>query len=350
MTQTIKVGIVGYGYATATFHAPLISSVPGLELLAIASSDAGKVYAAWPRLAVCETAQALFAREDIDLVIIPTPNDTHYALTAQALAAGKHVVVDKPFTLNTADALDLIEQAEKAQRVLAVFHNRRWDADFMTVQTLLASGELGRVTHFESHFDRFRPEVRQRWREGRGPGSGLWYDLGPHLLDQALCLFGMPQAISLDLASQRNGAQTDDWFHAILRYAESRVILHASALVAHQGPRFVIHGTKGSYTKYGLDVQEDALKSGACPMDENWGADAQAGRLDLIRGTWVQQSSVPNQRGDYLQFYSGMRDAILHGGANPVPATEALQVMRLIELGILSAVDGRLVQIANHHC
>jgi predicted dehydrogenase len=345
MTQKIKVGIVGYGYATATFHAPLISSVPGLELLAIASSDAGKVHAAWPEISVCATAEALFARDDIDLVIIPTPNDTHYALAAKALAAGKHVVVDKPFTLNTADAIDLIAQAEKAQRLLAVFHNRRWDADFLTVQKLLASGELGRVTHFESHFDRYRPEVRQRWREGAGPGSGLWYDLGPHLLDQALCLFGMPQAISLDLARQRDGALTDDWFHAILRYGETRVILHASALVAHQGPRFVMHGSKGSYTKYGLDPQEDALKSGARPTDENWGIDVQAGRLDIMRGSWMQQSTVPNQRGNYTHFYSAMRDAILHAGANPVPATEALQVMRLIELGNLSAAEGRLVQL-----
>jgi predicted dehydrogenase len=345
MTQTIKVGIVGYGYATATFHAPLISSVPGLELVAVASSDASKVHTALPHMTVYATPQTLFARDDIDLVIIPTPNDTHHALAAQALDAGKHVVVDKPFTLNTADALDLIARAEQAQRLLSVFHNRRWDADFLTVQKLLASGELGRVTHVESHFDRYRPEVRQRWREGAGLGSGLWYDLGPHLLDQALCLFGLPQAISLDLATQRDAAQTDDWFHAILRYGELRVILHASALVAHQGPRFVIHGTKGSFTKYGLDPQEDALKSGARPVDDNWGIDVQAGRLDVIRGTWMQQSTVPNERGDYTQFYSGIRDAILHGSANPVPAVEALQVMRLVELGNLSAAEGRLVQI-----
>lgn len=348
MTQTIKVGIVGYGYATATFHAPLIGSVAGLELVAIASSDASKVHAAWPKLSVCATAQALFARDDIDLVIIPTPNDTHHALAAQALAAGKHVVVDKPFTLNTVDARDLIALARTQQRVLSVFHNRRWDADFLTVQKLLASGELGRVTQFESHFDRYRPQVRQRWRENGDPGSGLWYDLGPHLLDQAMCLFGMPDAISLDLASQRDDAKTDDWFHAILRYAQLRVILHASALVAHPGPRFVIHATKGSYTKYGLDPQEDALKAGACPDEENWGIDTNAGRVDILRGTWMQQSTVSNERGNYMQFYSGMRDAILHGAANPVPASDALQVMRLIELGNLSAANGCVVQLDNH--
>ena len=349
MTQAIKVGIVGYGYATATFHAPLVSSVPGLDLVAIVSSDASKVHAMWPQIKVYATATELFARDDIDLVIIPTPNDTHYALTAQALAAGKHVVVDKPFTLNIAEARDLIACAARAQRVLSVFHNRRWDGDFLTVQKLLASGALGRVTHVESHFDRYRPEVRQRWREGAGPGSGLWYDLAPHLLDQAVCLFGMPQAISLDMANQRDGALTNDWFHAILRYGEMRVILHASALVAHEGPRFVIHGTQGSFTKYGLDPQEDALKSGIRPGDAQWGVDSQPGRLDIIRGTWKQHSTVPSELGDYARFYQGMRDAILLGSPNPVAATDALRVMQLIELGNQSAVDGNVVQLAHSH-
>lgn len=345
MTKKIKVGIVGYGYATATFHAPLISCASGLELVAIVSSDASKVHAAWPQINVCATAEELFSRDDIDLVIIPTPNDTHHSLAAQALEAGKHVVVDKPFTLTLAEASDLIARAERAQRLLSVFHNRRWDADFLTVRKLLVSGALGRVTHFESHFDRYRPEVRQRWREGASPGSGLWYDLGPHLLDQALCLFGMPQAISLDIENQRDGALTDDWFHAILRYGEMRVILHASSLVAHQGSRFVIHGTKGSFTKYGLDPQEDALKAGGRPVDENWGVDTQPGRVDIVRGTWMQQSTLPSERGDYGRFYIAMRDAVLHGNANPVPAAEALRVMQLIELGNQSAVEERVLLI-----
>jgi scyllo-inositol 2-dehydrogenase (NADP+) len=345
MTQSIKVGIVGYGYATATFHAPLIGSVPGLELVAISSSDAGKVHAAWPQMEVCVTPQALFARQDIDLVIIPTPNDTHHALARQALAAGKHVVVDKPFTLTSADARDLIAFAATKQRLLSVFHNRRWDADFLTVQKLLASGQLGRVTHFESHFDRFRPDVPQRWRDGAGLGSGLWYDLGSHLIDQALGLFGIPESIFLDMAKQRDAALTDDWFHAILRYGDLRVILHASALVAHQGPRFVMHGTKGSYTKFGLDPQEAALKAGTHPGAEGWGIDTLPGQLDVLRGTWMQQSTLVSEAGDYAQFYLGMRDAILHGAPHPVPATEALQVMEMIELGKQSAAEGRVMPV-----
>jgi len=343
--SNIKVGILGYGYATATFHAPLIDAVPGLELVAISSSDAAKVHADWPHLQLCSTPEELIARADIDLIVIPTPNDTHHALAAKSLAAGKHVVVDKPFTLNTAEALDLIALAKTAQKLLSVFHNRRWVADFLTVQKLVASGQLGRITHFESHFDRFRPEVRQRWREGAGLGSGLWYDLGSHLLDQAICLFGMPQTIYLDRTLQRDGAQTDDWFHATLGYGTLRVILHASMLVAHEGPRFIIHGTQGSYTKEGIDPQEDALKAGLRPGDKNWGIDETMGRLDVMRGTWMQHSQVPNERGDYTRYYVAMRDAILHGAPNPVPATEALQVMHLLEAGMLSASEGRLVTL-----
>jgi predicted dehydrogenase len=347
MNQTahLKVGIVGYGYATATFHAPLISAVPGLELVAISSSDAAKVHADWPQMQVCSSPEQLFAMEEIDLVVIPTPNDTHHPLAALALAAGKHVVVDKPFTLNLAEARDLVVRAETARKLLSVFHNRRWVADFLTVQKLLASGQLGKITHFESHFDRFRPEVRQRWREGAGVGAGLWYDLGPHLLDQALCLFGLPHSIFLDKALQRDGALADDWFHAILNYGELRVILHASALVAKEGPRFIIHGTKGSYIKEGIDPQEDALKAGGRPGDADWGVDEQTGSLDVLRGSWMQHAMVPNERGDYTRYYAGIRDAILNGAPNPVPPEQALQVMQLIDAGLLSASQGRVISI-----
>jgi predicted dehydrogenase len=257
-------------------------------------------------------------------------------------------VIDKPFTLDTSEAHDLIERAESARRLLSVFHNRRWDADFLTVQRVLASGELGRLTQFESHFDRYRPRVRVRWRESDAPGSGLWYDLGAHLIDQALCLFGLPQTIALDLARQRDGAVTDDWFHAVLRYDALRVVLHASALVADLGPRFVLHGTRGSYTKFGLDPQEDALKAGVAPGGARWGADPCPGALtvagqhdadDLIRREYA------SDRGDYSTYYAAVRDVIVQGAPNPVPATDALQVIRVIELGMASCAEGRVVAV-----
>lgn len=342
--SALRVGLLGYGYASKTFHAPLITGVPGLQLAAVSSSDAAKVQADWPGLPVEQTAQALIARDDIQLVVVPTPNDTHHALAKAALLAGKHVVVDKPFTVTLPEAQELQVLAQAKGVVLSVFHNRRWDADFLTLQSLLASGLLGRVVHFESHFDRYRPEVRARWREQAGRGGGLWYDLGPHLLDQALQLFGLPEAIWLDLALQRDGAATDDYFHAQLRYGGLheglRVILHASALVPAVGPRFIVHGTRGSFVKHGLDPQEDRLKAGARPhLDAlgNWGRDTQDGVLTLPQSsTAPAQQARPTVPGNYLAYYAAVRDAILHHAPNPVPAAEAMQVMALIEAGMHS--------------
>lgn len=345
MTKNLNVGIVGYGYATATFHAPLISSVPGLSLAAVSSSDPAKVHAALPHVDVCDTPQALLARPDIDLIVVPTPNDSHHPLALQALRAGKHVVVDKPFTLDVEEARDLIRVAGEAQRVLSVFHNRRWATDFLTVQKVLSSGTLGRIVHFEAHFDRYRPAVRERWREAAGPGSGLWCDLGAHLLDEALCLFGMPQAIALDLSMQRDAALADDWFHCTLRYGAMRVILHGSVLVPNPGPRYVIHGTRGSFSKFGLDPQEDQLKAGLRPGNEGWGIDVRPGTIWLPRETGLTESTVQNEPGDYSRYYVALRDSILLGTPNPVPAEEALRVMQLIEMGQRSATTGQVIQI-----
>jgi predicted dehydrogenase len=337
MAKVIKAGVVGYGFATRTFHAPLIAAVPGMELAAVSSSDPSKAWNDWPGLPVFDTPQALFASEEIELVVIPTPNETHFPLAAQALAAGKHVVVDKPFTLTTGEAQQLIELAQRHDRLLSVFHNRRWDSGFLTLQAVLRDGSLGRVTHFESHFDRYRPKVQARWRESAGPGGGLWYDLGPHLLDQALQLFGRPDAIWLDLARQRDGAVADDWFHAVLRYGEMRAILHGSALVAATGPHFAVHGSCGSFVKFGLDPQEDALKAGLRPGAPGWGADPIPARLTLQSGDGVVEQAMQAIPGDYLTYYAAIRDAIRLGTPNPVPAQQALQVMELIELGIASA-------------
>jgi len=342
----LKAGIVGYGYASKTFHAPLITAVPGLQLAAVSSGDPAKVAMDWPELPVFASPQELFDCDEIELVVIPTPNETHFPLAAQALVAGKHVVVDKPFTLTTAEAQELIALAHRHQRLLSVFHNRRWDADFLTLQAVLREGSLGGVTHFESHFDRYRPEVRSRWRESAAPGAGLWYDLGPHLVDQAVQLFGMPQTISLDLARQRDGAIADDWFHAVLRHDELRVILHASTLVAAGGPRLAVHGTAGSFVKFGLDPQEDALKAGRRPGSADWGVDPLPGRLTLRHGDEAHEQVIASTPGDYLAYYAAIRDAIRLGAPNPVPAEQALQVMQLMELGIASTLQGRVMPVA----
>jgi predicted dehydrogenase len=348
MTAPLNVGLLGFGYASATFHAPLIAAVPGLQLTAISSSRPQDVHMAWPKVTVCESPEQLLARPDIDLVVVATPNNTHAPLAAQALMAGKHVVVDKPFTLNVREAHDLIALARQQQRVLSVFHNRRWDGDFMSVQAALARQALGRIVHFESHFDRYRPVVPLRWRDSGEPGSGLWFDLGPHLLDQSLQLFGLPQTLSLDWAQQRDNSRADDWFHAVLHYDELRVVLHASALTAHVPPRFTVHGTRGSLVKWGLDTQESALKAGLRPPHADWGMDPNPLQLSLacddLALTQPTSACLP---GDYTRYYAGVRDAVQRGSPNPVPPEEALQVMALIELGLVSAQQGRRMTVGS---
>lgn len=343
MGRELKVGIVGYGFATKTFHAPLISSVPGLKLSIISSSHLETVQEDWPGVAAVSDAAEIFTHPDIDLVVIPTPNQTHFPLAQAALAAGKHVVVDKPFTVTLDEAHRLQQQANAAGKLLSVFHNRRWDADFLTLRQILASGQLGKIVHFESHFDRYRPLVRARWREQALPGSGLWYDLGSHLLDQCLQLFGLPETIALDLAIQRTDAQSDDWFHAILRYGQMRVILHAGALVPVPAARFTVHGSQGSFIKLGLDTQEDTLKAGIYPPSLQWGADPQGAQLTLWQGEHASMNELPCLSGNYPAYYAAVRDAILGQGPNPVSAEEAIQVIRLLELGLQSAQEGRVL-------
>jgi predicted dehydrogenase len=343
--RILNVGIVGFGYATATFHAPLIAATPGLQLVAIASSSPERVRLAMPALNVCGSPAELFARPDIDIVVIPTPNQTHHPLAMQALLAGKHVVVDKPFTLDVGQAHELIALAERQGLQLSVFHNRRWDADFLTVRRLLAENALGRLTHFESHFDRYRPAVRPRWRESADPGAGLWYDLGSHLLDQALQLFGKPEAIWLDLARQRDGASADDWFHAVLPYGSLRAVLHASALTAQPAPRFVLHGTGGSFVKHGLDVQEAALAAGQAPGGDGWGHDPLDGTLTVQTADGLAATPHPGVPGDYPFFYAAMRSAILFGTPVPVTARSACDVIALIEMGLDSARSGRRLAV-----
>lgn len=341
----LRVGLIGYGYAGKTFHAPLITAVPDLHLAAVASSDAAKVHADWPDAAVHATPAELIARDDLDLVVIATPNDTHHPLARSALLAGRHVVVDKPFTVALDDARELVMLARQRRRVLSVFHNRRWDGDFLTLRRLVAEGALGRVVEMSSRHDRFRPEVRQRWREGAGPGAGLWFDLGPHLIDQALQLFGRPRAIMLERDRTRDGALADDWFHASLRYDRLHVHLHAGMLVAASAPRFAVHGTLGSFVKEGLDAQEDALKAGARPTwppQAGWGVDP--GHATLVtrapEGTAVT-APVPMLPGAHMAYFAAVAAAIRNEAPNPVPAEEAVNVMELIELGIASATERR---------
>ncbi|EPC2527430.1 oxidoreductase [Providencia stuartii] len=345
MSAPIKVGIVGYGYASKTFHAPFIATLPGYELTAISSSNLDKVTADWPDVEVVSSPEQLFANPEIELVIIPTPNDTHYPLASQALAAGKHVVVDKPFTVTVEEAQSLQQQAQQAGKLLSVYHNRRWDAGYLTLKKLFADGCLGDIKYYESHFDRYRPVTRQRWREAAVAGGGIWYDLGPHLLDQALQFFGKPASITADLGMIRPGAEAVDYFHVLLHYPDKKVVLHATTVAAAESPLYVIHGMKGSYVKYGLDSQEENLKNGLLPTHENWGIDQRNGVVTLSQGDALISQEWQNEKGNYGGYYLAIHEAIRHGAANPVQPQEAIEIMKLIEAGILSDKQKRTVTL-----
>ncbi len=341
MSSTLNIGLMGYGYAGATFHAPVIAHCGRARLAAIATSRPEGARADYPDAEVVADLDALVALDAVDCVVIATPNDTHFELAAQALEAGKHVVVDKPVTLTADDARTLALLAKKHGVLFAPFHNRRWDGDFLTVRALLANGTLGRVTHFESHFDRFRPLVRQRWREEASRGGGLLFDLGPHLIDQALALFGAPDTVLATVKTHRDEGSAPDYVHVQLGYADKEIVLHASALAALEPPRFTIHGTRGSYLKRGLDTQEDQLKAGLRPGDAGFGGGNPPGLLRVLEGEQEVERELPTRDGAYAEFYGALAAAIQDDTPFPITPQDAIDVMTIIELANRSAEEGR---------
>jgi scyllo-inositol 2-dehydrogenase (NADP+) len=347
MNTTLNLGLAGYGFAGQTFHAPLIVGA-GLRLAAIQTSQAERAAHDFPEARIVSDFDALLALPELDAIVIATPNDTHFDLACRALAAGKHVVVDKPVTVTLAEAEQLERAAARHQRLVAPFHNRRWDGDFLTVRALLASGKLGRLTHYESHFDRFRPLVRPRWREDAARGGGLLLDLGPHVVDQALQLFGLPDTLWATIATHRDDARADDYFHLVLGYPQLQVVLHASTLTALVPPRFALHGTRGSYLKMGLDTQEDMLKAGQRPGDAGFGHNP-PGRLRTLVETGEAQPEVewewPTEAGAYTEFYRQFAAAVRQQAPLPVTVGQAIEVMRLLSLAQESAASGRRIDV-----
>jgi len=346
----IGVGIIGYGLAGKVFHAPFVSAVPELKLLAFVERSTDEAHAAYPATRTYRTVEELLADPAIALVVIGTPNATHFALAKQALEAGKHVVIDKPFTETSAQAEELIALAKAKGVVLAPFQNRRWDGDFLTVKKLLAEGSLGRLVTFESHFDRYKPMQRvHAWKESANPANGMLMDLGPHLVDQALALFGMPQRVTASVRSDRDVTDIDDVFDIALTYPRLTVWLRATMLAAQPGPRFQLHGTHGSYRKFGLDPQEPAILAGASvpPMgstkdwlsedESHWGELVTA--PDLTRLETLILAKIPTERGDYREFYANVRDAI-HGTASLiVTSQDGLAIARILEAARKSSAE-----------
>lgn len=331
----INVGLVGFGFAGRIFHAPVIRGVSGLRLAAVVQrhgSDAAEIY---PEVRVVQSPNDLLAINDIELIVVATPNPSHFEIARQALQSGRHVVVDKPITTTCDEAIQLAQLAEEKGRLLSVYQNRRWDGDFITVKELIEGGTLGRLVFYESHFDRYRPQIKpEAWRERDEPGSGILFDLGVHLIDQAMNLFGRPQAVQADLRMERDGSKVDDAFDVVLHYDRMRALLRATMLAAAAGPRFAIHGTRGSFTSQRLDPQEDALRRGEYPHNHTWGAVAKQhwGHLLTLEGDRMTEHALPTQHGDYRGFYENVRDAILGRAPLAVTPAQAIDVIRVIEL------------------
>jgi predicted dehydrogenase len=285
--------------------------------------------------------KALATHPDVDLVVIASPNETHAPLAEAAMRAGHNVVVDKPFTITVEQARHLAAVAKEKKLLLSVFQNRRWDSDFLTIQDAIRRDLTGRVVLFESRIDRYRPEVKDRWREMPGPGAGLLYDLGPHLIDQTLLLFGIPDSVQATLARQRKGARTDDCFHLVLRYGEMVATLGAGSLVSGGSARFSVHGEKASVVKQKPDIQEDQLKAGVVPGSRDWGLDPDD--AILYEGGTSDTRVLKAVRGDQRGYYVALREALLGRARNPVPAEQGATTMSIIEAAMRSDKEGRRV-------
>lgn len=336
----MNVGLVGFGFGGQVFHAPIIRTVAGLHLTTIVRRN-GASDPRYPEVTFVSSVDELLARP-IDLVVVATSNTSHHPIAKQCLLAGRHVLVDKPFTTTVAEAEDLVQVAKQNERVLSVYQERRYTGDFVTVQRVVADGVLGRIVSYEAHFDRFRLELRPgAWREHPLPGSGVWFDLGPHLLDQALLLFGIPEAISADIRIERDGAAVDDAFDVTLRYPRMRATLRGSMLAQPLAPSFALHGTKGSFVKYGLDPQEAALKAGRTPDEPDWDVEPAElyGQLTSPEGT----RTIPTVPSSFIRYYENIRDAILGKAPPAVTPESALQVMRGLELAVASSRERRVV-------
>ncbi len=269
----ISTAVISYGISARTFHIPFITTHPGYSLDVILERSGDSAKEKFPHVTIAKTYEEVLNNEKIQLIVIASPNTTHFPFAKAALLAGKNVVVEKPFTNTSSEAMELVELSKKTGKVCAVYHNRRYVADFLTMKSVLDQGLLGEPMEFFAHYDRYRPDPRTYglWREEQLPGSGVFYDLGPHLIDQALVLFGQPNFITADIRKMKSYSKVDDFFDVKLEYKNLIVTLHSSMLVREMGPRYMIHGTQGSFIKNGEDPQEDLLKAGVLPTGEEWG-------------------------------------------------------------------------------
>lgn len=346
MKKIIQTGIVGYGLSGRYFHAPFLKVHPGFNVIKVLERKGENSRELFPKVEVVKDFESVINDPKIELVVIATPNNYHYSMAKDCLQNGKHLVIEKPFTLTSKDADELIALADKNKLRIFVYHNRRWDGDFLTIQKLLKIGALGEVNEFEAHFDRYRPKLTTRlWREEEKNGGGVLYDLGPHLIDQALQLFGKPDKIFAKIESQRKTSKVDDYFRLVLSYGKMKAILTAGMLVKDPGPRYIIHGIIGSFVKYGIDPQEEELRKGVMPGSETWGVEDpdKWGLVTIDYADMNVHGSVETEPGNYLEFYNNVYDVLTKKAPMAVSPVEARNVIRIIELARESSVKNKEV-------
>lgn len=335
MATPLNTVLVGYGSVAKKMHGPLIEVCQGLELSAIVERSGERCLEKHPKVKVLKSFEEALADTSLQLVVITTPNEYHFPMAKAALEAGKHVVVDKPVTVLAKDAEALDRLAKEKGLICSVFQNRRFDGDFMTIQEIIAKDLLGELVYLESHFDRFRPELRENWRDEAVPGNGVTYDLGTHLIDQIVLQFGAPESITADIRKQRTNTIADDYFDITLDYGYFKARVTAGVLVKAPTPKFLLLGKKGSYQKFGLDVQEAAFTAGEKPEGEDWGVEF----MDRFGTIYLEDHSrpYPTVPGDYRIFYDNIASAIHSGEELKVKMDQAIQVLKIIEASFESS-------------
>jgi scyllo-inositol 2-dehydrogenase (NADP+) len=332
--KTIQTGLIGYGLSGRVFHAPFISLAEGFDLKCIAQRTADLSKLDYPQTKTVRSHLDILQDREIELVIVATPNGSHFELAKQVLLAGKHVIIEKPFSPTLAETNELIRIAEKNNLKLFVFHNRRWDADFLTVKQVIEGGLLGDIVSYEAHYDRFKPELNaKQWKETEGPGSGVLYDLGTHIIDQTVCLFGTPKLVTAQLLKQRTGTQIDDGFDLRLDYDALNVTLKSTLLARELGPKYIVYGRKGSFVKSGIDPQEDDMQAGLSPLSENWGLESQEhwGTLNTSVSNLNFRGIVESLQGNYPGFYENVGDVIRNNAPYAISPDSAQITTAIIE-------------------
>ncbi len=348
MSNPIKTGLASYGMSSMVFHGPLLKTNPAFSVTKIVERHQQNSRKSFPEAEIVRDFKDLCKDSEIELIVITTPDPLHFPFAKMALEAGKHVVVEKPFTQSYEQAIELMEISEKKDLLLSVFQNRRWDSDFLTVQEVIKKEMLGRLVDYESHFDRYRNFIQEdTWKESADAGAGILFNLGSHMIDQALVLFGMPESVYADLRILRDGGNVNDSFDVILRYDHIKVMTRGSYLVREPGPRYILHGTEGSFLKWGIDPQEQDLKDGYLPSFEGWGEENPDdwGLLNTNMGNLHYEGNIETIPGNYPAFYENIHQCIRNNAELKVKPGEAANVIRIIEVARKSYKEKREIPL-----